>query len=91
MYPVIVDPFVVAPLKVTTAELSPPTAEIVVTELAAPCEVRDPEVAPKELPIKLLATTENVYATPSVNPEHEYVVALAPTAQVAPAGEEVIV
>jgi hypothetical protein len=74
-----------------TAEPSPATAEIVVTALAAPCGVTAAAAAAVELPIELVATTENVYAVPSVKPAHEYVVAFAPTVQVAPAGEDVTV
>ena len=43
-----------------TAEPSPPVAEIVVTALAAPCGVIDPDVPTNELPIALVATAVNV-------------------------------
>jgi hypothetical protein len=60
VYPVIVDPLVTAPLKVTNAEESPVVAEIVVTALAAPCGVTDPDKAPDESPTRFVAFTENV-------------------------------
>jgi hypothetical protein len=71
VYPVIVDPFATAPLKVTTAEESPPTAEIVLTALAAPCGVTAADVPPDELPTALFATIVNVYEVPLVKPVHE--------------------
>jgi hypothetical protein len=43
VYPVIVEPFVTAPLKVMVALASPAVAEIVVGAEAGPCGVNDDE------------------------------------------------
>jgi hypothetical protein len=64
------EPFVTAPLNVTVAFESAGTAEMVDGTEAAPCVVNDPDDALDEFPTALTATTANVYAVPSVNPEH---------------------
>ena len=49
------------------------------------------DVEASEVATPLFALTANVYAVPLFKPVQEYVVAFAPTLQVAPAGDEVMV
>jgi hypothetical protein len=81
-----------APETVIVEEPLPTVPVMLVGALAAPAEVTA-EDAPleDELPIALVATAENVYATPSVKPLTAHDVALAAAVHVNPPGLDVIV